>query len=74
MYKDQNIINMSKKLDIPQSCIASVGNSCFDIPMFDASSFGIAFNPMDDCVIDAADYVVDNKNLRNILPFIEKHL
>lgn len=70
MYKDKNVIELSKKLNIPFENIASVGNSCFDIPMFEVSGLGIAFNPSDECVKKAADVIVKEKDLLKILPFI----
>jgi phosphoserine phosphatase len=70
MYKDKNIENLSKKLNIPQGKIVSVGNSCFDIPMFEVSGLGIAFNPDDNCIRDAADYIVEEKDLTKIIPIL----
>ena len=70
MYKDKKIIELSKKLSIPLEKIAAVGNSCFDIPMFEVSGIGIAFNPDDDCVREAADYIVEEKDLTKILPIL----
>ena len=70
MYKDKNIIELSKKHNIPLEKIASVGNSCFDIPMFEVSGLGIAFNPDDSCVREAADYIVEEKDLTKILPIL----
>lgn len=70
MYKDKNIFDLSKKLGIPLECIASIGNSCYDIPMFEVSGLGIAFNPDDDCVREAADHIVEEKDLTKILPIL----
>jgi phosphoserine phosphatase len=70
MYKDKNVISLSKKLDIPFEGIAAVGNSCFDIPMFEVCSLGIAFNPEDDCTRQAADIVIEEKDLTKIIPYI----
>ncbi len=71
MYKDIVVKNLAKKHKIPLENIAAVGNSCFDIPMFEISGLGIAFNPEDDCTRKAADYVIEEKDLRKILPFIK---
>ena len=73
IYKDKNIIKLSKQLDISLENIASVGNSCFDIPMFEVSGIGIAFNPSDNCVKEAADYIVYEKNLIKIIPILKKY-
>lgn len=74
MYKDKKVIELSKELSIPLEKIASVGNSCFDIPMFEVSGLGIAFNPDDDCVRKAADYIVEGRDLTKIIPIIKQHL
>ncbi|MEF8848450.1 MAG: HAD-IB family phosphatase [Candidatus Thermoplasmatota archaeon] len=72
MYKDEAIMKLSKKVNVPLDRIVSVGNSCFDIPMFKLSGFGIAFNPSDQCVVDAADRVIYKKNLEEIASVIEE--
>jgi phosphoserine phosphatase len=74
MYKDEAVKAISTETGIPLDCIASVGNSCFDIPMFNVSGLGIAFNPSDSCVCESADYIVKEKDLRKILPYLEKHI
>jgi phosphoserine phosphatase len=74
MYKDKNVRILSKKLGIPFEGIAAVGNSCFDIPMFELSGLSIAFNPEDDCTRQAADIVMDEKDLSKIIPHIKKHV
>lgn len=74
MYKDKTVHELSSQLGVPIERIAAVGNSCFDIPMFETSALGIAFNPEDDCVRDAADFVVEGRDLRKILPFIEHYI
>lgn len=70
MYKDETILSLSKKLNLPLERIATVGNSCYDIPMFEVSGLGIAFNPSDKCTRDAADIVVEGKDVSKILPFL----
>jgi len=72
MYKDIAIKNLAKKSNINLENIVAVGNSCFDIPMFEVSGLGIAFNPEDECTKKAADFVVLEKDLRKILPYIKK--
>jgi phosphoserine phosphatase len=74
MYKDQTVKKLAQKLDIAFNKIAAVGNSCFDIPMFRTSGLSIAFNPGDDCVREAADIVVEGKDLRKILPYLERYI
>lgn len=74
MYKDQTVKKLARKLHINFNKIAAVGNSCFDIPMFEISGLSIAFNPGDDCVRKAADIVVEGKDLRKILPHLEEYI
>ncbi|UCE81438.1 MAG: HAD-IB family phosphatase [Methanobacteriota archaeon] len=50
--------------------VASIGNSRYDVPMFDAAGLGIAFCPEDDETRDSADKVVDERDLSRILDFI----
>ena len=61
--KDETVKTLAKKLDIDSINIVAVGNSCFDIPMFEVSGLGIAFNPDDDCVRKYADIIIEEKNL-----------
>lgn len=74
MYKDLSVKSLSEKHNIPLSRIAAVGNSCYDIPMFEVSGLGIAFNPEDDCVRDAADVIVEGKDLCKILPCLKSYI
>ena len=74
MYKDEVIFALSKKLGVSPGEIASVGNSCFDIPMFKATGLSVAFNPVDDCTLKAADEVVRGKDLSLILPVIKRFI
>ncbi len=71
-YKDKNIAYLANSLDIEQKNCISVGNSCFDIPMFEASGIGIAFNPEDECVKKAADIIIEEKDLEKLISAIEK--
>ena len=74
MYKDLAVKKISQKLDIPAKNIASVGNSCFDIPMFYESAIGIAFNPSDDCIKDAADIIISEKDLSQVLHYLQSYI
>ncbi len=49
---------------------ACIGDSFVDIPMFEGCAMSIAFNPMDDEVVKHATHVVNQKDLRLVLPFI----
>jgi phosphoserine phosphatase len=65
--KAGRIIGASKK------DIVSVGNSKYDVSMFERSSLGIAFCPSDDEVRKKADAVVEHKDLADILDVIDGH-
>ncbi len=47
---------------------AAVGDSCPDTAMFEVTGYGIAFNPKDDCIREAADHVETRLDLRALLP------
>ena len=72
-YKDRAVRRLAKELDIKFKRIASVGNSCYDIPMFAVSGIGIAFNPDDECVKKAADFVVEEKDLSLIISVLKDY-
>ncbi len=71
LFKDKVILDISEKFGVDLECIASVGNSCFDIPMLRVSGLGVAFNPSDDCVCEFSDVVVEGKNLLDVVSVIE---
>ena len=50
-------------------CCAVVGDSIFDVPMFREAGFSIAFNANDERVKEAADIVIEEKNLEKVLPY-----
>jgi len=72
--KDKNVKKLAKKLNIEPKDCAAIGNSCFDIPMFNNSGLAIAFNPEDQCVRKSADIIVEGKNLKNIIPKIKPYI
>jgi phosphoserine phosphatase len=49
---------------------AVVGDSSYDIPMFKDVGLSIAFNTNENDVKEAADVVVEKKDLREILPYL----
>ena len=53
----------------PYHC-AVVGDSRWDVPMFKASALSIAFNPKDDEAARAADFVVKERNLKQVLSYL----
>ena len=68
--KDAPLKELARKLGIKREDIASVGNSKYDIKMFEVSGTGIAFNPCDNAVVSNADVVIKEKDLSLILPYI----
>ena len=72
--KDETVKSLAKKIGIVYNNIVAVGNSCFDIPMFEMAGLGIAFNPDDDCVRKYADIVIAEKDLKKICPVLEKYI
>ncbi|MDR2866108.1 MAG: HAD-IB family phosphatase [Methanomassiliicoccaceae archaeon] len=48
----------------------AVGNSYTDVKMLEAAGLAIAFNPIDEHVIEAADVVIRSRNLSDILSII----
>lgn len=54
----------------PDKC-AAIGNSWVDITMFEIAGLGLAFNPIDEQVVRAADVVVETDDLRDVLPYLK---
>jgi len=68
--KDDPIKTLCNELQIPPETVVSIGNSHFDIRMFQVTGKGIAFNPMDQDTQTAADVVITTKDLNLILPHV----
>ncbi len=68
--KGEALRSIARNLGVQQGDCVSVGNSKYDVSMFEASGFGIAFCPEDQVVKDSADAIVDEKDLRSILKHI----
>ena len=58
-------------LGITTGQCAAVGDYINDIPMFKKAGFSIAFNPKSEEVVECADEVVREKDLRKILKFFQ---
>ncbi|MCG7843908.1 MAG: HAD-IB family phosphatase [Methanomassiliicoccales archaeon] len=56
--------------DISPERTASIGNSSIDVSMFKGSSLGIAFNPIDEDVVQGAHHVVRDASLSAVLPYL----
>jgi len=74
MYKDEAVRKFVKKHNISLENCTAVGNSCFDVPMFETCGMGIAFNPDDECVREAADMVIEVKDLSKLIPALEPYV
>jgi phosphoserine phosphatase len=51
---------------------AVIGDTIFDVSMFKAAGFSIAFNTKNEQVRQAADVVVEDKDLKEILPYFTR--
>jgi phosphoserine phosphatase len=60
---------VSKRRTKVDSC-AVVGDSIFDIPIFEVAGLSIAFNTSDNRVKQKADVAIEEKDLRKVLPCI----
>jgi phosphoserine phosphatase len=61
--------HLLKSLSIKPDHCAVVGDSIFDIPLFDSAGFSIAFNSKDKRVNQTADVSIESDDLRDILPY-----
>lgn len=68
--KGEIVRRLISQLGLNAKTIAAVGNGNIDIQMFQESALGIAFNPHDQEIVDSADVVIYNKNLKEILNHI----
>ena len=71
MEKGKTVTEAASMLGVGRDNIVSIGNSRYDVSMFEHSALGIAFCPEDDLIKDRADAVVYEKDLRNILEHLD---
>jgi len=71
MEKGEKVREIAKHFGVTKDETVSVGNSRYDVPMFEQSALGIAFRPEDDHVRNGADVIVEEKNLTAILGYID---
>ena len=71
MEKGKTVTEAARRLGVGPDHIVSVGNSRYDVSMFEHSALGIAFCPEDDHVREKADVVVDEKDLRKVLDHLD---
>lgn len=68
--KGDAVEEVGKRFGVERLDIVTVGNSRYDIPMFDKSGKGIAFRPSDDRIREMADAVVELGDLTGIMKHI----
>ena len=70
MDKGDAVEETGRSMGVSKEDIVSVGNSQYDVSMFERSGFGIAFHPSDSKVREKADAVVEEKDLSQIVDVI----
>lgn len=68
--KGINVREFQKKYGTDKDRTVSIGNSFTDIGMFGNSGLSIAFNPIDEMTVEAADAVVRSDNISDVLDII----
>lgn len=68
--KGQPVRHVLQRWGIAPERAAAIGNSYQDAPMFDATGFGIAFDPLDEEVKQRADVVIETRDLRDAIPHL----
>jgi len=71
LRKDIVIDQIRNNFGLRKEDIVSIGDSKYDIPMFQASGLSLAFDPKDEEVIKEADFVICERNLLRILEYID---
>ena len=67
LRKDQILIGLSKKFNIPLDQFVVVGDSRYDIPMLKVAGLAIAFNPKDKEIQKVADIIIEDDDISKIL-------
>ena len=70
MDKGDAVSEVGARFGVVPEDIVSVGNSSYDVSMFERSGKGIAFRPSDDKVREMADAVVEHDDLSAILKLV----
>ncbi len=71
MEKGRTVEEAARRLGVDPEGIVSVGNSRYDVSMFEHSALGIAFCPEDEDAREGADAVVEEKDLRRVLDHLD---
>jgi phosphoserine phosphatase len=67
-YKKDDIVRkIAQEREIPLEEVAAVGDAASDVSSFKTAGLTFAYNPKDDLIVKAADYVLDD--LRELLDF-----
>jgi phosphoserine phosphatase len=66
--KEMVLRELQSKLKVSPEETASVGNSEIDVGLFRASRIRVAFCPQDEIVVASATSVINEKDLRKVLP------
>jgi len=74
MDKGDAVAAVGRKLGASRNDIVSVGNSRYDLSMFERSRLGIAFCPEDEQVRSGAGAVVEEKDLSKVLEVIDSRV
>ncbi len=72
MDKGRTVLDAAERFGAGPEDIVSVGNSRYDVSMFERSALGIAFCPEDDHVREKADVVVDERDLMKVLDHMDE--
>ncbi|MEM3444498.1 MAG: HAD-IB family phosphatase [Thermoplasmata archaeon] len=74
LEKGAALRSVAERAGVTREEIISVGNSFIDADMFEVSAVGIAFVPVDDEICRAADYVINENDMRALIPLFENLL
>jgi phosphoserine phosphatase len=74
MDKGDAVEETGRSMGASRKDIVTVGNSQYDISMFERSGLGIAFHPSDSKVREKADVVVEVKDLSEIVKVIDNRV
>lgn len=71
MDKGDAVEEMGASMRVDKKDIITVGNSQYDVSMFERSGLGIAFHPSDSKVREKADAVIEGNDLSEVLEVID---
>ena len=70
--KGEALLDVAAELRIPPEGVLAVGDGAADTGMFRNAAESIAFCPADEGVADAATHVVDQPDLRLLIPLLDR--